>query len=117
MTIEQISMICHEANRALCAAIGDNSQPPWSEAADWQKESTFNGIRYHLVHPNASAGHTHEVWLREKEAAGWKYGPVKNPEAKEHPSIVSFEELPEHEQAKDYLFQAVVEALGCFVRE
>ena len=27
-----IAMICHEANRAYCAANGDESQPSWNEA-------------------------------------------------------------------------------------
>ncbi len=117
MTIEQIAEICHAANRALCAATGDDSQPAWSEAPDWQKESTFNGVRFHLANPAASASHTHEEWLREKAATGWNYGPVKNPASKEHPCIVPFEELPEDQQAKDYLFQAIVRGLGRFVKE
>jgi hypothetical protein len=115
MTIEQLAAICHEANRALCAVTGDHSQPPWSEAPDWQKESAIHGVKYHLANPGASAGHTHEVWLQGKLAAGWQQGPVKDPEAKEHPSLVPFEELPEVEQAKDYLFQAIIAGLGRFV--
>lgn len=117
MTIEQIAIICHEANRALCAVTGDDSQLAWSEAPDWQKESTFNGVRFHLANPDASASHTHEEWLREKAATGWKYGPVKNPATKEHPSIVPFEKLSEADQAKDYLFQAIVRGLSRFVKE
>ncbi|MBI1764268.1 MAG: hypothetical protein HYR56_22820 [Acidobacteria bacterium] len=116
MTIEQIALICHEANRALCVATGDDSQPEWKDAPEWQRESTFNGVKFHLANPHASASHTHEEWLREKEMTGWKYGPVKNPASKEHPCIVPFEELPEDQQAKDYLFQAIVRGLGRFVK-
>ena len=116
MTIEQIAQICHEANRTLCVATGDNSQPSWAEAPDWQRESALNGVSFHLANPDASASHSHEEWLREKLATGWKYGPVKNPEAKEHPCIVPFEELPEDQQAKDYLFQSIVWSLGRFVK-
>ena len=117
MTIEQIAEICHEANRTLCAVTGDDSQPPWSAAPDWQKESARHGVNYHLANPDASAGETHEIWLREKLATGWKYGPVKNPETKEHPSIVPFAELPEVEQAKDYLFHYIVLGLSRFVKQ
>ncbi len=116
MTIEQIAAICHEANRALCAATGDDSQPPWKEAPDWQRESAFNSVRFHLANPAASASHSHEEWLREKAATGWRYGPVKNPASQEHPCIVPFEELPEDQQAKDYLFQAIVRGLSRFVK-
>jgi hypothetical protein len=36
---------------------------------------------------------------------------VKNPDKKEHPAIVPFDQLPPQEQAKDRLFRAVVRAL------
>lgn len=115
MLIEQIAEICHEANRALCQATGDNSQPAWKQAPDWQKESAINGVQFHLANPDASASHSHEEWLREKRATGWQYGPVKDQGKKEHPCIVPFDELPAEQQAKDYLFQAIVQALGRFV--
>ncbi len=47
----------------------------------------------------------------EKLAAGWTYGPAKDPEAKRHPCLVPFAELPANQQAKDRLFFAVVSAL------
>jgi hypothetical protein len=37
---------------------------------------------------------------------------VKNPDAKEHPCFVPYDELPAEQRTKDYLFQAVVRALG-----
>ncbi len=117
MTIEQIAQICHEANRALCVATGDGPQPSWSDAPDWQRESALSGVKFHLANPDASASYSHEEWLREKLATGWKYGPVKNPETKEHHCIVPFEELPEDQQAKDYLFQCIVRGLGRFVKQ
>ena len=117
MTIEQIAEICHEANRALCVATGDNSQPSWSDAPDWQRESALNGVKFHLANPDVSASHSHEEWLREKLTTGWKYGAVKNPDTKEHPCIVPFEELPEDQQAKDCLFQFIVRGLSRFVEQ
>jgi hypothetical protein len=46
--------------------------------------------------------------LAEKKADGWVYGEVKDPEKKEHPCLVEYEELPKDQQAKDSLFIAVV---------
>ena len=69
MTIEQLAIICHEANRALCTVIReirDDSQPAWHDALDWQRESAFNGGKFHLASPKVSASHTLEEWLREK---------------------------------------------------
>jgi hypothetical protein len=49
--------------------------------------------------------------MAEKLAAGWEYGPVKDAEAKRHPCLVPFNQLPREQQAKDYIFRAVVHAL------
>ncbi len=46
MTIESIAKICHEANRAYCATIGDASQLPWEESPDWQRQSAINGVKF-----------------------------------------------------------------------
>jgi hypothetical protein len=109
--INSIARVCHEANRAYCQSIGDNSQPTWEDAPDWQKQSAVNGVAFHLANPYAKPSHSHEEWLKEKKATGWKYGTVKNPELKEHPCFVPYDELPEEQKKKDALFIAVVHAL------
>jgi hypothetical protein len=111
MIPNEIARVCHIVNRGYCLALGDNSQPPWDAAPDWQKQSAVNGVKFHLAHPNASPSHSHESWLAEKKAAGWKYGPTKDPEKKEHPCFVPYRDLPVEQKAKDYLFKAVVDAL------
>lgn len=109
--VDAVAKICHEANRALCAALGDTSQPSWEEAPDWQKESARHGVEFHVMN-NAPASASHENWLKEKAAAGWKYGPVKDPEKKEHPCFVPYDQLPVTQQAKDHLFRGIVHALN-----
>lgn len=106
--IENIARTCHEANRAFCLANGDDSQKPWDEAPEWQRDSAKSGVRFHLANPEALPSATHENWMAEKVRDGWKYGPVKDPEKKEHPCIVPFTELPEFQQRKDVLFRNVV---------
>lgn len=112
-----VARICHEANRAYCLTLGDDSQPAWEDAPEWQKESAKNGVLFHLANPKASASASHDNWLAEKKAAGWQYGPVKDPERKEHPCFVPFEELPAAQQAKDHLFRGIVHALRPFLSE
>lgn len=99
-------------NRAYCQAIGDNSQPNWENAPDCQKASAMIGVELHLNNPQAGPEASHESWLSEKAATGWKFGPVKDPEKKEHPCMVPFTELPKEQQAKDFIFRAVVHALA-----
>ena len=115
MTVEQIARICHDANRALCASVGDFSQTSWDEAPDWQRESAVEGVQFHLAHPDASASASHDRWLTEKVETGWVYGEVKDAVAKTHPCIVPFEQLPPEQQAKDHLFRGIVHALAPFV--
>ena len=114
MNVTKAARIAHEVNRAYCKALGDSSQPHWEEAPEWQKTSAIKGIQFHWKaidnggEPQPSA--SHESWLKEKEADGWKYGSVKDPEKKEHPCFVPYEELPPEQKIKDYLFCAVAEA-------
>lgn len=112
MTIEQIAKVCHELNRVYCQSIGDDSQPTWEDAPNWQKQSAINGVKFHLKNPNAGPSHSHESWLEEKRKDGWKYGPVKNPEKKEHPCFVSYEKLPMEQRLKDSLFTSTVKILS-----
>jgi RyR domain len=112
MTPEQIARVAHEVNRAYCQALGDNSQPAWEDAPDWQRSSARNGVEFHIANPGAGPDHSHNAWLAEKTATGWKYGPTKDPEAKLHPCFVPYEMLPADQKAKDYLFRAIVHALA-----
>lgn len=105
--ILQIAKVCHEANRAYCQAIGDDSQVPWEQAPDWQKESAVKGVEFHLSGDHDPAA-SHQSWYDEKKADGWVYGPVKDVEKKEHPCMVAYSQLPKEQQAKDYIFRAVV---------
>jgi RyR domain len=114
--INAMAKVCHEANRAYCQTLGDYMQPEWEYAPEWQIQSARNGVAFHLNElehgrtPAPSASHEH--WLAEKRADGWKYGPVKNPETKEHPCFVPYEELPLDQRRKDYLFAAICKAFA-----
>ena len=107
--LEATARICHEANAALCRAFGDDSQPAWDDAPRWQRESAIAGVEHAWGDLGAKPSDSHESWLKVKEAEGWVYGAVKDPDAKPptHPCIVPFEELPPEQQAKDYIFLAI----------
>ena len=45
MTKQDIAKVAHEINLAYCESIGDNSQPTWELAPDWQKSSAINGVQ------------------------------------------------------------------------
>lgn len=111
LTHTDIARVAHEVNRAYCQALGDHSQPAWEDAPQWQRDSAMLGVALHTgsnVGPEAS----HESWMAQKVADGWKYGAVKDPERKEHPCIVPFADLPPAQQTKDFIFRGVVHALA-----
>lgn len=107
--VAAIAKKCHEMNRAYCGALGDDSQLPWDEAPEWQRQSAVNGVLFHIDHQEAGPDASHNRWMDEKLADGWEYGPIKDPELKQHPCIVPFSSLPKEQQAKDSLFKAVVD--------
>lgn len=111
MKTEEIAKVCHDANKSYCEAIGDLSQKSWDEAEDWQRESAIKGVQFKLDNPEAGNSAQHEAWLKDKEAEGWVYGPVKDPIKKEHPCMVPYDELPEEQKKKDALFSSIVNAL------
>lgn len=112
MEKEHIARVCHEANRAYCSAIGDDSQPAWEDAPEWQRNSAIKGVEFCLENPDAPPSANHDSWLAVKEAEGWKYGPVKDPEKKEHPCFVPYDQLPDEQKRKDAIFKNVVAALA-----
>jgi hypothetical protein len=116
MTIQDIAQVAHEINMAYCQSIGDTSQLPWSLAPDWQKSSAENGVKFHIDNPNATPEASHESWMKQKTEEGWKYGPVKNVETKEHPCYIPYSELPVEQRSKDYLFRQVVHSLKKFIK-
>jgi hypothetical protein len=113
MTTDQITRIAeaaHEMNRLFCEATGDFTQRHWPDAPEWQKEAAIAGVQDALG--SASPEQQHIAWCNEKIAAGWKWGPEKDPEKKEHPCLVSYADLPEPERRKDALYVAVVRAMA-----
>lgn len=110
LRIEACAQAAHEANRAYCIALGDMSQPAWHEAPQWQRSSAINGVAGVLL--GNGPRESHVSWLHEKETTGWKFGPVKDPEKKEHPCFVPYDELPPAQKQKDAVFVGVVKSVA-----
>lgn len=110
MDIREIARICHEVNRGLCEALGDDSQERWEYAPKWQIDSAINGV-HHVEHGRDEPQQSHEGWMKEKLENGWRYGEVKDEDAKTHPCLVPFDDLPVEQQLKDHLFVTVARKL------
>lgn len=51
----------------------------------------------------AIAENAHDIWARTRMDEGWKYGPMRNDETKEHPDLVPYAMLPDSEKEYDRL--------------
>lgn len=107
-----IARVCHAVNRAYCASHGDHTHLPWEEAPAWQRDAALRGVEMHLANPEATPRDSHNAWMAHKQAEGWRYGPVKDPEYKLHPCMVPYEDLDERQRAKDWIFRAIVHAIA-----
>lgn len=106
-----IARVCHEANRALQLALGeDNPSPHWDDAPEWERESAVAGVDQAIA--GATPEQLHQSWYEFKQDHGWSYGEVKDGEAKTHPCLVPYAELPADQRLKDELFAAIVGALS-----
>ncbi len=105
--IGHIAKVCHEANRAFCQTLGDYTQIEWEGCPQWQRESAVKGVIFHFDNPDAGTDDSHNSWLQVKQKEGWKYGPVKDAEKKEHPCFLPYAQLPFEQKLKDYIFRAI----------
>lgn len=108
--IENAARTAHEVNRAYCAGLGDDSQLPWDEAPQWQRDSAMAGAAL-VAEGEEDPAAMHRSWSDEKVKAGWVYGEAKDAEKKTHPCLVPYGQLPGSQRAKDALF--VIAVTGC----
>ena len=110
MTAEQIARVAHEANTADCREAGHDALPHWDDLSDDYRGSSIAGVR--AVLDGSTPESLHTSWCHARRAAGWVYGPVLDRNAKVHPCLVSYDQLPDDQRVKDALFTAVVKALA-----
>jgi hypothetical protein len=106
-TNEQIARVCHEAHRGLQYVQGDPCpSAPWDAESSDLRMSVLAGVR------SARQGRTprelHDEWVRGRENAGWRWGPVKDQQQRTHPAMIPYDDLSARRRLQDALFLAVV---------
>lgn len=110
---EDIASVIHDANRRLQIIQGDPApSPSWDEAPDYQVREAAASVEEALADPQRTPEQNHQGWVDRMIADGWRYGETKDAEAKTHPCLVRWDDLPEEQKQKDRLFIAIVRALA-----
>lgn len=111
MQTHHLAYIAYAANRALQRITVDPAESPaWEDATEENRAILIEGVRGLVEHADTPE-QAHERWRTAKAAAGWSWGPVKDPARRTHPAMVPWSELMEHERARTRLLHAVVNAL------
>ena len=106
----RLVLAIHEANKEIQQQTGEFI-PQLSEHLT---KSILDDVYYVLDNPNCTPEQQHNNWVHFKRADGWRYGPEKDFERKEHPCLVPYSELPEIQQRKDSVFR---QTLDNFINE
>lgn len=106
----RLVLAIHEANKEIQQQTGEFI-PQLSEHLT---KSILDGVYYVLDNPNCTPEQQHNNWCYFKRADGWRYGPEKDFERKEHPCLVPYSELPDVQQRKDSVFR---QTLDNFINE
>lgn len=109
--INKIAKATHEMNRLYCSLLGDDSQPAWEDAPEWQTSSATAGVQAVIDGTASTPEEQHQSWMDMKITDGWVYGEEKDAEKKTHFCLVPYDELPPAQQSKDAIFRAVVTGL------
>lgn len=101
--LDKITQAAHEVNRTWQQMLQEAVDQHWDLLSDKEKQIARNSVIGVIVQ-DYGAEQTHDAWVAEKKSQGWTVGRVKDPTAKTHPCLVSWNELPIEQQAKDQLW-------------
>ena len=111
MLYYEIAAVTHGANRVLQALAGEPISPPWENESELIQESVEDGVLTVLENPGITAEKIHNNWVDFRKSQGWKWGPVKDLDKKEHPDIGPWTALDINAQRKSKVFVAIIMAL------
>lgn len=104
--IEEVAKAAHEANRG----ISEGNPLSWDDSSEEIRQSAIDGVKSVINDPTITPEKSHNNWMRWRESNGWVFGEVKDEEAKTHPCMVPYNELPEDERVKDQVFVDTVKS-------
>jgi hypothetical protein len=114
---ERRTVFIYEAARWHAAMIKAPVIPePWDQRdVGFRTQMVAAVERDTLPGANRDPKVAHDLWWETYKELGWRYGPLRDPEAKTHPDMVPFEDLGAQEQIKDAVYLALCEIAARFI--
>lgn len=82
---------------------------PWEDRDEKFRSQMINVVTQYLNQDELpTPEEAHDSWMEAYFEMGWVYGEKRDVEAKTHPDLLPFNELPKDEQDKDAIFLAFV---------
>jgi hypothetical protein len=115
ITDEKLSRFLYEVKVAYRRMLGEEVQTTWESVSDEVKQELKGEIffvRETLSAPHSEdrnfAMHIHDKTFASRLKAGYRYGPIIDHAAREHPDMVTFGMLPEKQRIKLYLGRVLI---------
>lgn len=107
--VEIIAGACHAAWYAYAVVGMGEKGNTWSNTSEEIKAFARSSVEFQLflkdtMSVDRRAILSHENWMKQLKANGWKYGPEKNVKKKTTPCMVPYENLPKSQRLKDEIF-------------
>ena len=110
-TDEQIALVCHTAIMGLQEVLGDSHpSEPFTVSPQQVKDRIIHGVQ--RARRGATPREMHEEWCQYLFSRGWSYGPKRDEQARTHPNLLDYDDLPAGQRVKDELFLDVVMRLA-----
>jgi len=108
--LEDIARLVVNTNADYSLALGEQAVTYWDATSPEVRASIIRGIISALRYDPTPA-QNHQNFIDDRTKEGWTYGPEKNAEAKTHPDMIPFEQLPADQKAKNFIFLSLVKSL------
>lgn len=105
--VRNIAAYCHSADKVFMAELGYDITP-WGELSVVAKVAVVSGVLFFLNNPLATPADSHAVWVKAKEALGWRYGQDYDSARMLNPELVAFSALSLNRQRRAQLFKDTI---------
>ena len=110
MTITEIAELCHELNRLIARAAGNEQEPPWAEVSRDDYFKTIDRVAFFACCADSPQEY-HDRWASARIKNGWKWGLDFDPVEKTDPELIPFVEMEPAYQARLLSIKLVTSSL------